>query len=84
MPTMVVMRCPRTGEEVLTGLVVDLVTFGKLLDQGTELDCTACAMTHASTKNQTWLSLTHGIPARVPIGRVASARRARVDPTRTM
>jgi hypothetical protein len=42
----VVIRCPRTGEEVPTGVVADITNLDRLPTGPTELKCVACGETH--------------------------------------
>jgi hypothetical protein len=46
MNCMVVIRCPETGEEVPTGLIVDIRTFEGLPSGKTTLHCSACGTEH--------------------------------------
>ena len=46
MSTMV-MRCPNTGEMVLTGIMVSSETFKELVDNGSQVRCPACGEVHA-------------------------------------
>ena len=42
-----VMRCPSTGEMVLTGILVSSETFKELVDNGSQVRCPACGEVHA-------------------------------------
>ena len=46
-----VMRCPSTGEMVLTGILVSSETFKELVENGSQIRCPACGGVHAWTKD---------------------------------
>ena len=47
MSATMVMRCPNTGEMVLTGILVSSETFKELVDNGSQVRCPACGQVHA-------------------------------------
>jgi hypothetical protein len=63
MPSMVVINCPHTGEEVPTGLVMDLLGFA-VLTESLELKCPGCGGVHRWARSDAWLSVTYQARAR--------------------
>jgi len=58
MASMVVIRCPETGEEVATGFVTDLHHLDDLPDRESMLlECTSCGATHRWSKTDAYLSI---------------------------
>ena len=52
----IVSTCPRTGQEVSTGIDVDLNTFSQLPDVPVRFECSACGSTHRLTVTRGRLS----------------------------
>jgi hypothetical protein len=46
-----VMRCPSTGEMVLTGILVNSEMFKELVENGSQIRCPACGQAHPWTKD---------------------------------
>jgi hypothetical protein len=63
MPSIVVIRCPRTNHEVPTGFVRDLKSIATLSDRPYAIKCPACGERHCWSKNEAWLSLTLTVEA---------------------
>ena len=57
MAAMVVIRCPETDREVQTGIVTDLVRFGRLGSGQAEIDCPHCNQRHVWNKADAYMSL---------------------------
>ena len=56
MDCLVVIRCPRTGREVPTGVVTDIHDFASLPKGKTELRCPACGATHVWSREDALLA----------------------------
>ena len=52
----IVIRCPRTGDEVPTGLVADISQLHSLPSGPTELNCVACGEAHKWYRGDTFLA----------------------------
>lgn len=46
----VIARCPNTGEEVATGVMMDQTEFETAYDSGRSFECPACGKTHTWNK----------------------------------
>ena len=58
MSSMMVMRCPHTGEIVMTGILVSCETFKELVQNDGQIRCPACRQIH-SWGEDTQLSLVN-------------------------
>ena len=54
----IMIRCPRTGFDVSTGIEMDWAAFNRLREVHAEINCPACGGTHVWTRAEAWL--THG------------------------
>lgn len=64
MASMVVIRCPVTGEEIPTGILMDLHSLQWLPEEEVELNCPACGQQHAWSRSTAYLSLRATLPPR--------------------
>jgi hypothetical protein len=55
---MVVIICPKTGQEVPTGIVTDIQTFVGLPKGETQLDCSVCGDVHTWRARDATLALS--------------------------
>jgi len=71
MISMMVMRCPSTGETVMTGILVSSETFNELLQNGSQIRCPVCRQIH-SWGEDTRLSMVNAndtvLRVRPPVG----------------
>ena len=58
MNCMLVIRCPKTREEIPTGITVDIHTFAGLPAGATELHCLACGELHLWSPGDAMLAPT--------------------------
>jgi hypothetical protein len=58
MDFLVIIRCPRTGEEVPTGRVADITKLDRLPPGPFELTCAACGETHEWSRSDALLAHT--------------------------
>ena len=56
MQLLVIIRCPRTGDEVPTGRVTDLEKLDNIPDQPVQLACPACSETHPWSRADVFLA----------------------------
>ena len=56
MDFLVAIRCPRTGQEVPTGIVTDISNFATLPKGETPLRCPACGHTHMWSRKDMFLA----------------------------
>jgi hypothetical protein len=54
--SMVMIRCPKTGAEVPTGLETDASSFASLPEVETEVSCRSCGAVHTWTRRDAWLA----------------------------
>jgi hypothetical protein len=54
--SMLVIRCPRTEHEVLTGIETDPLSFQELPDILVYTPCPHCGIDHAWWPNEAWLT----------------------------
>ncbi|MGI8724041.1 MAG: hypothetical protein ACR2J1_01455 [Methyloceanibacter sp.] len=54
--SMLVMRCPRTGQEVPTGIETDPDSFRVIPDVMVYTTCPHCGIDHAWWPNEAWLA----------------------------
>jgi hypothetical protein len=54
--SVVMIRCPETGEEISTGIDTDSRTFRRLPHVASRLRCPACGKVHVWMKDRAWLN----------------------------
>jgi hypothetical protein len=56
----VMIRCPKTGHAVSTGIDMEAPEFERLPTVHAELNCSRCGERHGWTKREAWLAETSG------------------------
>lgn len=51
----VLVRCPKTGRELSTGVEMDAATFAKLPDIRSQITCPICGLSHDWSVREAWL-----------------------------
>ena len=54
--SVVMIRCPDTGEEISTGIDTDSLTFRRLPRVASRIMCPACGKEHVWVKDAAWLN----------------------------
>ena len=61
--SVVMVRCPTTGEELSTGVEMDAATFERLPDIHSQMKCAICGLDHEWSPREAWLgNLAPSIP----------------------